>query len=246
MAQTKTLGQIISRVQRDLNLEDEQFLPRGEVIDYINEAIDFVESEIHTLGREDTYFLTSANIALVEGTSTYNLPSDIFGQKIKGIVYHNGTDIYPILPMTFHGKFSEKELIDQYASSNDYYQYFITHGTAGTWQIQLVPTAQETSSTNVVIWYIRNAKSMPNNDPAVAGDNDTICDIPEFTHYVIAYAKMMCAGKEFDPRYEVLARQVDEYRRLMHDTLSNAIDDGYSDILEKDLTHYSNSDDVFR
>ena len=44
-----TLGQIKAKVKRDLDIESEVFIQPDELIEYINDAIDEAESEIHSL-----------------------------------------------------------------------------------------------------------------------------------------------------------------------------------------------------
>jgi len=101
-----TLAQLRTRVQADLDLEDETFIIDSDINSWINEAIKKAEAEIHTLYED--YFLTETEVTLVttnaEPTDTddvedswpntqfYQYPSDIYANKIRKIVYVNDSN----------------------------------------------------------------------------------------------------------------------------------------------------------
>jgi len=224
----KTLSEIKTKIKNDLDLIDEQFITASELLGYINEAIDDVESEIHTIYED--YFLTSANIALVSGTSDYALPSNIFANKIRGVVYSNGSRIYPIRKMQSSTQFEEMALINQYVSGTEEYQYKLVNSSAATGiRMRLFPTPQETSSTAVTVWYIRNANTL-------SADTDP-CDVPEFINYVYQFVKVRCYEKEIHPNLAQATVERDRLKNLMQETLRDMIPDNDSQI-EYDLSVY--------
>lgn len=215
--QYKTLAQLRSKIEVDLDLQDELFITTSEMNSYINEAIDDVEAEIHN-SYED-YFLTMANLALVSGTSDYALPSDIYMNKIRAIIYSNGPTQYEIKRMREKEGFIEQKLIQTYATGSDWYRYRLYNPSASTgMRLRLFPSAQETSSTNVEIWYIRNANTL-------SSDSDT-CDIPEFYTYVVQYAKCRCYEKEpGHPNYAAALAERERLRELMMKTIMSMVPD---------------------
>jgi hypothetical protein len=68
-------------------------------------------------------------------------------------------------------------------------------------------------------------------------DDTSICDIPEFTSFVIQWMKMRCYEKEGDPRFEGAAGLVQQQRKQMIDTLTNMVPDGDNEV-EMDTSFY--------
>src|SRR3972149_6519778 len=93
-----TLAQIRTKVQNDLDLLDEDFITVAELDAYINEGIDVAEAEIHTIYemKNQHYFLSVANISLVTGTSYYASPADIYANKIRRLIYDDGSRKYKL------------------------------------------------------------------------------------------------------------------------------------------------------
>ena len=236
MAQFKTLLEIKTKVKQDLDLEDEQFISNAELVGYINEAIDECEAHIHTLEREAEYFLAEAFIPLTTGVQEFSLPANIYANKIRSIIYHNGTIIYPIERLRRVNKFEEMAYIEQYNTGTQFYRYVIKHETPGTYQIKLFPQANETSTENVKIWYIRNANKL-----VVDAD---LCDIVEWSHYIISYAQWKCYLKEGNPLALPKKVEVDEYRKQMIQALEVMVVDGDNEI-EKDFSSYSDQGNYF-
>lgn len=225
-----THATIKAKVQRALDLEDEIFITPTELLDYHNEAIDECEAEIHTLYED--YFLSNAAISLVSGTQDYDLPSDIFANKIRAIIYHNGATIYPVKKLKSRDMFAQLEVQEQY-NTTDWYKYLIINNAAQSApQIRLTPSPNETTSNALQIYYIRNANKMT--------EDASICDIPEFSMFIYNYMKMKCYEKEGHPNLQMAVQIVEHQRNLMRDTLSRMAADGDTEI-EADLTFYEES-----
>lgn len=224
----KTLLELRTKIETDLDLQDELFITSSEINSYINEAIDDVEAQIHTLYED--YFKTVGNIALVSGTSYYALPTNIYADKIRKIVYQNGPIIFEIKRVKEIGGIVEEKLLDLYPTTM-FYKYDIVNRSATTGpEIRFFPPAQETSSTNVEIWYLRNANSL-------SSDSDK-CDIPEFYTYVLAYAKCKCYEKEAGhPNYAPALAERERLKDLMIATLQDRTPDADNEI-ELDYTFY--------
>jgi hypothetical protein len=87
----KTYSQLKLFVQNKLDLRDEDFITDDEMLEYVEEALKYCESEIHKLNIEDQYFVAHAPIRLVANKYDYDLPSNIYANKILRIVYSNGS-----------------------------------------------------------------------------------------------------------------------------------------------------------
>ena len=167
------------RVQREMNMEDSDFISDDELLSYANRAINKAESIILNLNAD--YFLAEpATISLVSGTASYSLPADIYGQKIKMLQYDNGSEDYQIKKLKDLSKIPVIETGDQY-------QYVLTSSYTNGNKIRLYPTPDE-SGAFVTIWYLRNAEEL-------ADDEDEI-DLPEAYDYITQYMKDMCINKE--------------------------------------------------
>jgi hypothetical protein len=138
-----TYGEIKAKVQKDLGIEDEDFISEQQLLSTCNEAIEEVEKEIHTLYED--YFLTDKIIRLEDGKAYYNLPSDIFANKIRGIIYNDGNTIFPIRKFKEKDKFLKIEELDRLDS--DVYRYLIINRNISgipTNRLRLVPRSKET------------------------------------------------------------------------------------------------------
>lgn len=215
-----TYSQIKEKVERDLDVQDEIFIQDDELLGYVNEAIDTCEAEIHTIYED--YFLTSANLSLIAGQSEYSLPSDIYANKIRGIIYSNGTDIFPIKRIKDWYKFEKMALLKQYPPSVEY-SYFLKNPSASAGiKLILIPAARATDSTSVTVWYLRNANRLTSSSD--------LCDIPEFTSFVIQYAKCRIQEKEGHPNLTLSLQILEQLRNQMRDTLRDMVPDNENQI----------------
>jgi len=217
---------IRDKVQQDLDLKDEGFIEETELLGYVNEAIDDVEAEIHTIFAD--YFLSKATISLVTGTDEYALPSDIYATKIRRLLYNNGSVKYEIRRI--------KDISEtMYYQENDDYGYLLTNVAGTGYRIKLYPPSRET--TNTEIWYLRNANRLTISDT----DTSNVCDIPEFVNYVIQHTKMRCYEKEMHPNAPKAVADADRLKNLMRSTLTDMVPDEDNEII-KDLDFYYDFD----
>lgn len=218
--------QIKQKVERDLDLEEETFISESELLAYANEAIDEAEAEVHAIYED--YFLKKATIAVASGTEEYALPSDIYANKIRRIVYKNGATIYPVRRIKDGKKFETYTELKEFGVGN-LYSYILVNNTAGSPRILLTPTPQE-SGNFIEIWYLRNA-----NELTVDAD---VCDIPEFINFVFQYMKVRCYEKEGHPNLPKAISDLEQQRQLMTTTLTAMVPDADNEI-EPDLSWYN-------
>ncbi len=225
--------ELVTKINNDLDLTDQSFVTAQEMEDLLNEAIDEAEAEIHKLGLEEEYFLTSSFLSLVAATSAYAMPSDMYANKIRSIIYRSGAQYYVVRRVRGKDKFLKLADIDANGSAEDY-QYIIVNTaslTANNRRITLYPTSRETSSTVMKVWYIRNANRLTLDAH--------LLDIPEFASFILWYTKAMILSKAGDPRSTEALAALQNQRKLMIDTLQEMVPDA-DNVLEPDLSHYEN------
>lgn len=220
-----TYAELKAYLEKELDLEDETFITEDEMLSYFNEAVDMVEAAIHNIYED--YFLTTAPLAITSGTAAYNLPSDVYAQKIRKVLYNdNGSLKYEIRRI--------KRIEDTlYVESPDLYGYILLNSGSTGMKITLFPTPQD-SNSNITVWYLRNAKRFTQ-------DTD-VCDIPEFTSVVVQFVRYKCLTKEGHPDAAQAAQDLERMKQEMVDTLTARVPDEDNTVL-KDTTFYRDFDD---
>lgn len=224
-----TLAEIRSKINRESDLEDEDFVRSDELTEYINEAIDEAEAEIHSLYED--YFLKSEEVTVNPGVSQIDLPLDIYAHKIRRVIFKEGlatesTNVYTVNRVKDWHKFEEKAVYDTQLST-DLYQYFITNAVPGSPKMEIIPTIKETGK--IKTWYLRNANRL-------ALETD-ICDIPEFINFIFAHVKVKVQEKEGHPGIQESIMKLEAERNRMNGVLSNMVPDADNEI-EMDLSAY--------
>ena len=224
-----TLAEIRAKIVQECDLEDEDFVRSTELRDYINEAIDEAESEIH--GLYEDYFLKQIDVPLTAGTELLSIPAlmpDIYGEKIREIMFYtgDGTKVYEVKRLAESRKFAERAIFRTNVST-DLVQFYTRNQTPGNPEIVLVPKATE--SGFLEISYLRNANRL-------VLETD-ICDIPEFVSFVTAHAKVKVYEKEGHPGQQAAMVKLDRERERMVGTLAAKTPDGENKI-EMDLSFY--------
>lgn len=227
-----TLDEVKAKIRRDLDIDEEELVLDEELTDYVQDAVREVASTLQKLNYEDRYFLTNGNMALVSGQVEYDLPADIYGTKIVRILYKNGTKMYPIKRVRGTTEFEDIMLADHYSTTTDSYKYMlINRGPATGFKIRLVPAAQETSASNVLMWYIRQPYK------ATAGADPVDCP-EEFIQFVLAFVKVECLKKDLgNPLLELALGDLERIKQDMIDTLTEQTADGDNEIVP-DRSHY--------
>jgi hypothetical protein len=223
-----TWSEIRTKVERDLDLEGESFITGAELLGYANEAIDEVERQVLTLCED--YFITRSVLTLVPGQEEYSLPTDIYANKIRKIVYRNGSQVWPVKRIREWEKFSvyEESKIASIASGANY-GFFVINSVPGAPKIVITPTPTE-AGPYLQIWYLRNANEL-------CLDTD-VCDIPEAVHYVMAYMKAKCHEKDMNPNLGKAVADLEAQRSDTMKTLAEMFPDN-ENTLEADMSLYA-------
>lgn len=240
-----TFAEVNQKVRADLDMQEEDFVTPDEMVGYVNEAIHEAESEILKISED--YFLKSAPLTFVLGQDLYDLPADIYGQKIRGIIYSNGSIQYSIRRIRGMNKFDVLTMIQQYGINDDY-MYFLINATAGVQnKILIAPTSRDVGPF-ATMWYIRSAGRIQTaaevgidpTDPNTVGQLATKIDIPEFSTFIIDYTKCKCLSKDTDPRFPDQVTIMESQRKMMIDSLTGQVPDD-DDTIQPDLSFYTQS-----
>lgn len=213
-----TLSDLITATNDLTDNEGNAIADSTSVIRFINEAIKRCEAVIHNL--QEDYFYNETTISVVDGTSAYDLPSDIYARKIRGIWYNDGSKVYEILPIQ-----DRQTLLYLKNSSNSQAakRYNITNDSTNGVKINIYPTPSETDSTSYVIMYIRNAKQLVNLTD--------VLDIPEYEQYIIDFARRRVLQKEVvNPMLTTVTEDLINTESLMVDTLQESVPDGNNEM----------------
>lgn len=220
-----TYSEFRAKLERDLDLESLDFVSSEEIRSLTNEAIDITESHIHQLGQEDEYFLTKDSLALVPGQSEYELPEDIYGNKLRAVYFDNGSDKYTV--RRFQGKDKFTDFAD--VEPEEEYRYLIIHDSDSTPRMVFGPAPRD-SGPAITRWYIRNAKW-------IEADTDYL-DLPECAvNHALAFVRYRVLLKEGSPLLPAAKEDLDSMLALMIGTLSEMVPDGDNEI-KLDLTAY--------
>ncbi len=227
MATQVTYAAALSKVQKELDMEGEEFVQPTEWLEYFNDALREAEAEI--LGIYADYFLDLFSLPLVQGQSLYALPPGIYAHKIRSMIYASGSIIYPIRRIRTSTKFQDRAEI-LLANPTDEYRYIIRNSATNGVQLELIPAAKETSSQNVQIWHLRTC-----NVVALTTD---ILDLPEFVNFIYAFVKYRAQTKEnAGEAPQGIVSELEHERKLMVETLTDMVPDDDNEI-EKDMSIY--------
>ena len=200
---------------------DDAMYSVAEVNRYINEGIKKAEAMIHNIYED--YFLSYAFFNIVSGTSEYQLPSDIYANKIRTILFDNGSDKYVVRKHKHLEKLLDVEI-------GDHYKYLLLNKAGVGTKFKFTPTPNFSSNSTIAIYYIREAAKLET-------DGDEL-DIPEFADFVVLYARKECLKKQIgNPMLLDCKAELKEEGQAMVDTLSTMIpDQDYT--LEVDTSFY--------
>lgn len=221
-------SEIRTKVEQECDLEDEDFVRRPELLAYANEAIEEAEAEI--LGLYEDYFLKPESVPVVAGQDSIPYPNDIYAQKIRRMIYFQGTGAsstnYPIERLKDWRKFEYKASSDS-GGTTDLYQWMDENSTPGAPIVRIVPAFRETGV--VKRWYIRHANRL-------VVDTD-ICDIPEFINFIFSHMKVKVYEKEGHPLLSQAMQKLEMERARMLGTLQSKTPDAMNEI-EMDTSYY--------
>lgn len=228
----KTLADMRTKIERDLDIEAEEFIQPEELIELFNDGIARAEARIINLGLRDKYFQKRSWISLVNGQEDYDLPTEIYVDKIEKIIYQKGTIIYKVEPIDSEQMFEEIQMTNTYSAGvQTAYRYLIRHDTPGVEKIQIVPVPSEDLTNGLTVWHFRDANRM--------SADDDICDLPEIAiQFIYAYVKEKVYEKEKGQAWALAKDDRKEAEELMVETLQQQISDSDLTKLDMDMSAY--------
>lgn len=228
----KTLSDIRTKMERELDLEAEEFIQPEEMVEYINDAITKAEAHIINLGLRDKYFQKRTRINLVSGQEDYDLPTDIYADKIIKIIYQNEALIYPVKPIASENMYEAIQFVNQFSlGTNTAYRYLIRHDDPGEEKLQIVPRPQESVTNGLTVWHYRDANRLE--------EDDDVCDLPEIAYqFVYDHVRVKVYEKERGQSWLTAKDDRDRSEKDMVETLQQQIADSDMTLLDQDMTTY--------
>lgn len=216
-----TWSEIRQEVEDEYDLSEETFVTPEELLAYANEAIEMIESSLMKV-ENGVYFKDQEALALVNGTSLYDLPATIYANKVRKIIYNDGSRKYVIDRLK---RVEEIPLVD---SSDDYMYEIVNNSVTGP-QIKLHPASRETSASNVTVYFIRNANRL-------AVDADEL-DIPEAKAFIKQYVIEKAMNKERMTPDAAPSASLTNKHDMLIDALTDMVPDEDNKI-PMDLSYY--------
>jgi|LGVF01.2.fsa_nt_gb hypothetical protein len=235
---SETLKDIRNQVKDDLGLGQADWVDNDVLDVYIRRAVRKAHREI--MKTYEDYFLSTSPVELLGATTHLEYPGDCYANKIRTIIFTNapigasGTYVIEIkkfksISSTVVGNIFNIDNNQSYktrwipiTSTED-----ISDGAGGTYKspvnrMELMPSAT-TDDGHVEIRYIRK--------PIDLVKDEDVCDIPEFTDYVVAKTKALYYADDGDQNYIIADKEAKEIWKDMVDTLSNMVLDEDTEIL---------------
>lgn len=166
MSTFRNYGFISQKVMVDLDLQDETFIQPDEMVGYANEGLKECFGEI--LGLRQNYFLSKWFVPCVAGNDLFILPPNIYANKVRGVIYQNGSIIYTMKQMREKNLFENIAYVNQYGLSDEY-RYLVRNDIPGVPCMQLTPPSRETAifppTTSpflpMIVYFIREHNRIP-------------------------------------------------------------------------------------
>jgi hypothetical protein len=166
MSTFRNYGFVKTKIEYDLDLQDETFIQNDEMVGYANEGLKECFGEI--LGLRQNYFLSKWFVPCVAGNDLFILPPNIYANKVRGVIYQNGSIIYTMKQLREKNLFENIAYVNQYGLSDEY-RYLIRNDIPGVPCMQIVPPSRETAvfppTANpflpMLVYYIREHNRVP-------------------------------------------------------------------------------------
>lgn len=218
------LSRIVSKVQDDLDLHEENFVTPDDIKQYINDAIDDAEELI--IDCFSDHFLTYKLLEVTADDTLLELPEDLYESRIRGFWYSTvGFESLEPTGDAYKVKKLKLERIKD-VSSQDCYQYRLFNSSQQGQRLKIFPAIREDSDDRFLLCYIRQAKRLyENSDELEKGIR---------IQYVLTHVKKSVASKIGDPMLEEYAKKLEVQSEKLKKSLSRLTDDDEDDYLEPD------------
>ena len=218
------LSRLVSKVQDDMDLHEENFVTTEDLKQFVNDAIDDAEEII--IDCFSDFFLTYSFAEVVAEDTEIALPADIYESRIRGI-WFNASGFESPVP-TGEGykvkKLKLERMMD--VSTGDAYQYRLFNSSVLGQKLKIFPAIREDSEDQFLLCYIRQARRLYNTTD--------VLEKGIRVQYVLTHVKKAVASKIGDPMVEELKVKLDEQKQVIRRSLSNLTDDDEDSYLEPD------------
>jgi hypothetical protein len=220
---SKTWGEVKTEILEELDAQDDQIVTDQQISNWYNKAIKIAESYINSLAED--YFLNYEALEIVSDTAEYDLPSDIYADKIRKIVeVRNSDEVYEVTQLEDPVEL-ERFKNESVSSRYDVYKYSIFNRTGDT-KLTIYPTPNFTSNTRIIVYYIRDAATI---NPS--GLDSQEIDIPEFADFCTQFCIVKFHEKEKQwQSLQVAKAELEELKQLMIKSLAKRVDDENDEI----------------
>lgn len=221
-----------SKIENELDLNEETFITAAELIQYANSGIEEAEKMVMELYQD--YFLASFQPTIVTGTADYVMPTSIWGNKIRMVVFSDGqsppVNTYRMRRIPLHKV--------PFVGTNDDYQFLLTQAPPTTTdgpadggiRFKVVPTPRSDMPANgVTIWYLRFANRVV--------DDTSQIDIPEATAFIEWYIRVKVYRKEGHFLLQDAVAELEKQRQILRESLDSMAPDE-EECLEPDMSFY--------
>lgn len=216
-------------MEAELDTQGEEFCSASEMQMYFNSAVTMCEAEILKLGLREKYLQGEAFISAVAGQTDYDLPSDIAINKIRKVVYRNGTLVYTVHPLRTERAYETEDVMALYPP-NEYYHYQIYKiGTVHKFRIS--PKAYVSVANAFRMAYMKTL-----NRYTV---DSVLCDLPDICYeFIMSYVRYRVYAKESHVNTPDEKQNVQICKDVMVQTLQNQVADPDMDKIDADTSHY--------
>lgn len=195
---TLTLAQLRTQVRQRADMVNSQFISDSELTSFVNTSIaELYDLLVQKFGN--TYFLSTANISLVSGTDTYNLPTDFYKLIGVDLVLSNGE-----ASTMKRFEFNER---NQYTTAlyrgNFGVAYLRYHVQGNTIRFMPIPDSSDT----VKVWYA----PLP---VYLVADGDVFNGYSGWEEYPIVDAAIKCLEKEESSTTALMNRKAYLIKRI--------------------------------
>lgn len=223
----KTLSQLTTKIENDLDLQAEEFIQPGELTEYFNDARVLAEAIIIKLGLRDRYFLTRTKFDVVEGQEDYPLPVNC--NKVVKLIYQNGATLYTLRPIDSSVMFEDIQFLNTYVTT-DFYRYVLRNDGPQE-LIQLVPQGRFTIVNAITLWFYRTTNPLVNPTD--------ICDLPEICYqFLYQSVRVRVYEKEKGQAWQMALADLAKIEATMTETLTQQNTDSDLTEVEKDFMLY--------
>jgi hypothetical protein len=220
-------GALRLELRNELNLGDQGLVEDAELMVMANRALQFAESEIHSLNED--YFRTFDTLTLVKDIATYGLPTRAYGAKLRLVQYDDGSSVYEVTRIKL------KDIGN--VGDGDEYRYDLDNSATYGCRMVFFPTPSE-GGAYIKRWYLRRVNEITSDASYV--------DLPEFSTFVFAYIKVQVLLKSDGVTSPALLSaaqaELQMARDLMVRSLSSIVVDEAEGDLELDFSFYNDSE----